>query len=563
MKRSRFLVLSVLLLCASLLLSSCGAHSFVQGGDQPDSGANAGNQTPNDSVVPDGSGSTDHPQTPSNPDAPSGGTEGETPRFSDFDEEGIVFTFGVLSDVHNSNESKAIKMKNVMLSMANNYRLDAFVFAGDLADKINGTASYSATNFKTGLTQLAHFAEYAVAGNVEKLPMIWCLGNHEYAKQIVPEKLYVRTAKDYTIEQDMTVLDAAYTIFEKNNANDIFMTATEGAPTGFRYMDVYGYAFFSVDHCYANEESVKWLDAELSALEEADPSSPIFVVSHFPLTHASQARALTVMLANHPSVVYLSGHTHTPMQNASSIGMRGTTAEVILGPGDHGSYGVSGPGYTYNSYSMKQGAVIEVDANGNVRVTALDFSFDVQEDGSVKKLITKKGNSAEYAVAQNPLVLRQAVFARPTDGGAFEVREDSIVSSTQAEGYFAPVLGADALSVSEVSAEGVTLLIGKAEAANLIKYYEIVVTDSAGQVVKVKDPLAGTMVNSLKIASDYIMHGLYELYPEEYPYRLNAATADAESTFRAGESYTVSVTAYDDLGSASNTVTCEFTVPAE
>lgn len=538
MKKSLILLLTALLLCISTLLSSCNTTPPT-----PDSGD--GDKGPITNT-----GGEDNTEEEDKPQAPT-----------DFDEDNIALTFAAMSDLHNSTDAKALKMKNMMLALTKNRRMDAFVFAGDLGDKVNGASSkYTTAQFKTGFTELARFTEQAVAGNENLVNIVWTLGNHETPTSAVSEDVTLETGKNtYSFPAGSTMLDAMYEITSKNDEYGLLMSATEGAPKGFRYMDVVGYHFFAVDYAYANAESVTWLDERLTAIEAENGTDPVFVVSHMPLTHNAQPRVLTEMLANHPSVVYISGHTHVPMQNYSSISITGTTAQVVMGPGDHANYGVSGSGgYSYCSYSMKQAAIFEVDVNGFVRVTALDLSVNVEEDGSVTKLITKKGYSTEYTVAQNPLVLREAVFA-PKAGGGFTVLRDSVVTSREDSRYTAPAFAENALSVSEVTKASLKLSIGKASATNLIKYYTITVTDENGDAVSVYDPLAQKTVTALKIGSDYIMHGLYRDYPDVYGYTLSLTAKNGATEFVSGESYTITVTAHDDFGAVSNPVTVTFT----
>ena len=546
MKKTFFLTFLSLLLCLTLIFGGCSAP--VGDGTEDDI------PTPMPVPDPDDTAGTPPPADQEKPD--------DTPAYIDFDEEDIILTFAALSDVHNNSETKGRKMANMMKRLNENYNVDAFLFAGDLGDKINGASSkYNTAQFRTGFAELARFAERAAEGNTEDEFILWCLGNHETPTSFVSEDVTLKTEKHtYEIPAGSTMLDAAYIIFAQNDPYGIFMQETEGAPKGFRHMDVLGYDFYAVDYAYANAESITWLDEQLTAAEAEEDSRPIFVTSHMPLTHSAQPRVLTEMLAKHPSVLYLSGHTHVPMQCGSAISMKGTTAQVVLGPADHANYGVSGPGYTYCSYSMKQSAIFEIDGNGNVRVTALDLSFDVEEDGSLTKLITKKGNSAEYKIAENPLVLRTAVFSRSLLNGALVLTEDSVIGSKTDPAYRAPVLAEDAIIAKKPTALSLELSIGKAEATNLIKYYTIEVTDEDGNPVNVYDPLGKRMINILKIGSDYIMHGNWENYPDTYNYTLYFGNLNFPSELEARKTYTVSVTAYDDFGVASNVSSTIFSI---
>lgn len=544
MKRTPFFRLTLLLLCLTLLLAAC------DGATPPTS----------DSTTPPAADDTTAPPASDDTTTPEGETE-DLVSYTAFDESGITFTFAAFSDVHNSNKNKAVKLGKLLQSVTKNYEIDALLFAGDVADKINGTANYTADQFATGYKQLSYFAEAVIQNNKYNLPVIWCLGNHEYPAAVTPADIFFYSdLGHYDIAAGTTVLDNAYSIFSKYDTKETFMTATEGAPTGFRHTLLGAYHFFAVEYNYANAETVAWLDEQLALCEAEDPTSPIFVTSHMPSTHNAQSKALTEVLKKHPRVIYISGHSHTPMQNYSSIAVRGGIAETIVGPGDHGSYGTSGPGYTYNSYSMKQAAIFEVDVNGNVRVTAIDFSFDVQEDGSFEKLITTKGNSAQYVVAETPLVLRRAVFALPSDNGTYGLKEDTICSSKDDVNYFAPTLAEDALTLTEAGQHEISFALKKAAATNLIKYYTITLryADGEEETVMIYDPLAGKQVDLLKVPSDYIMHGSYDAYPDVFRYTVKPCASGGTDVFYRSESYVLSVTAYDDFGTASNTVSVTF-----
>ncbi|MBO5252739.1 MAG: hypothetical protein J6C51_02225, partial [Clostridia bacterium] len=384
------------------------------------------------------------------------------------------------------------------------------------------------------------------------------------------EDVTITTAKDgktYTVPADSTVLDAALQIFA--GTSDKFMMGDSDAPQGLRYTDVGGYAFFAVDYLYVTSASMEWLDKELTRLEEKDPSKPIIVTSHMPSNVKTAVFALTEVLDKHQNVVYFSGHTHVPMQNASAFAQREGFTEIVLGPGNHGNYGVSGSGTAYNNYNMKQSVIVEVDANGNTRVTALDMSFEADADGNQ---ITSQVGSA---VAEKPLVIREAYLTRPTETERIRVAYDSVVTSTSSPLYVAPSFDEETeLFATNATETGVTLTFEKAYATNLIKYYAITVTDSEGNVVLVNDPLKNASAETLNIASRYIVYGLYENYPETFTYQLktgyttedvtdeNGEVTDTVTTytFVAGETYTVSLVAYDDLGMATEAITATFTV---
>lgn len=505
----------------------------------------------------------------------------------DFDEENIVFTFGAMSDVHVVNTARGNRMANMMKVFQNVYGAEAILFAGDITDKLNGPSYATDAGFLAGYKELVNFANYASVGNVNNVPLIWALGNHERPNMTNANPVtFSANGKNFTIAAGTTVSDGFYSVME--SYTDTFMDPTAGAPTGFRYQNVGGYAFFAIDYTFANAETIKWLDEQLTQQERLHPNKPIFVTSHMPATHSAQIPAITQCLEKHKNVIYFSGHTHVHMQTYSSVTQHDGFVELVLGPGSHGNYGVSGPGYDYCSYEMKQGAVIDVDAQGNVRIRCVDMNFNVEEDGTITPLFTKGGNDQLGTIAENPYVLRTAYISYPTKDADIALAYDSIPRSTEDERYEAPAFKNDAvLGVSDVTADSLKLLIPKASATNVIKYYKITAKDANGNTVKILDALdsafSGTnpkasLVSELLIGSDHICYVPYNVnYPDIYQYTLKTsytltkkdADGNVVSTdgpiyiFTPGETYTISVTAVDDYGTATKTISTTFTVPAE
>lgn len=85
-----------------------------------------------------------------------------------------------------------------------------------------------------------------------------------------------------------------------------------------------------------------------------------------------------------------------------------------------------------------------------------------------------------------------------------------------------------------------------------------------------------SLVKVLSIASDHICYAPYGTnYPDPFVYTLatsytlttkdadgNVTAEDVYYVFEAGASYTVTVTAYDDFGTATEALSATFTVPA-
>ncbi len=432
----------------------------------------------------------------------------------DFDEENIVLSVAAFSDVHCSGVSRGKKMAAVMRKAREMYpALDAYLFAGDMGE------AQPRTEDKPWLyPELSCFAEYAAMGNDARLPVVWCLGNHDgpaYALQA--ERVDFRSVgndRPYTVTRGMTGLDAVEAVMRDNAPETFFSTdpfpvPTSDAPRGFRYSLIRGYHFFAVDHSYADEETAAWLAAQLTAVTEKEPEKTVFVISHMPSESVECPMALRDCLSAFPQVLYIAGHTHIHVTDHIFVSSN-AHSQVILGTCNHASRGLNIPHPKYYHYQMKQGAVLEIDGAGRVRVTGIDYSFEEQPDGTLTSTLNEDG-----VVADRPLRARTVVFGTPSADAAAPILFDSGTHSTEDERYFKPYFAEDAaITFGEETEEGLPMTFSTARAANFIKRYYVTVTDLAtGAPKAVYDPLAERATEVLALGSDHILYGTYGHIP--------------------------------------------------
>ena len=470
-----------------------------------------------------------------------------------FNGDAVVLCFAALSDVHVSSRKKAEKVRDIMLNLQNRYSLDAFLFAGDLVDA-------QTTDKFNVVPRMTLFAEGAALGNEDiLLPFIWCFGNHDFPTYVLEKDEYVTSAIDgnsYFFSKGTLTYDACVSILE-NTSSDFFSSdewpdASLTTPDGFRYNLVNGFSFFSVDYTHVNTDTLAFLKAQLDALVAEDPEKQIFILSHMPQNGGSQPAGFTDLMKHYPQVVYLSGHTHNTLQTHGTVVTGGVT-EFNFGPGDHGAYGINGPGSAYNSYQMKQGAVIEVDANGRLRFTGIDYSLSEEEDGSFSETLSQK-----YVVAENPMEIRTVYLTAPTATAQSAVLYDSVVTTKEDERYHAPRFPeAPTATFTWLTLSSGKAILPAADAANVVIYYVVEIKDkTTGELVAIYDAQAKNYATTLRPPANHIFYPDGERMPDTWTLELKP-----KSPFDPSHEYVLSVKAVDDFGVASSV--CVFAVTFE
>ena len=498
-----------------------------------------------------------------------------------FDETSIRLSFSALSDTHCIYSTPAIgnKVANQMKKISSMYELDAFLFCGDLGDNMStftnahsGTKDSRAANL---WTELAHFGEYAAKGNADaQLPIIWNLGNHDAPDYASGSEITVTaplSKNTYTFAAGTTTYEAAVEIFGASSSlffsEDTLPDGTSTIPyEGFRYNNINGYSFFSVDYRMVTEEALAWLDNQLALLHNADPSKPIFFNFHVNSTssatkYATGQELIKETIGKYNQVIWISGHAHIAMQRQSSMQIRDGFAEINIGPNRLTTNVNSTATQQFMNYQIKHGAVIQVDANGNIRVLTVDYSYQLTEDGTVEGT----DRTDRFTVIDNPMVIRTTYFAAPAVGKAQEIYFDTTVGSMDDPRYVTPHFGADAAaSFSNITAGQATVTFSTPTVANVITYYTATVKNvTTGETVKIYDRYRLSDSNSdndlctaYNFSSDYMYYGPAWNYPAEHSFILRLD----ESALVEGNEYSVSIYGRDDFGQLTDTVT--FALPA-
>ena len=147
------------------------------------------------------------------------------------------------------------------------------------------------------------------------------------------------------------------------------------------------------------EPTLRWLEAEMEEASKADPTKPIFVLSHLAITNTVTGSDYTSpdvpemvwacdyikpILDKYPQAFLLSGHTHYSMNNERDI-MQDRFTMMNIGPlhyliSDNDFYNLgNGAAQLIDEYDKHPQAVLfEVDKNGTTRVRCYDCGLGEQ-----------------------------------------------------------------------------------------------------------------------------------------------------------------------------------------
>lgn len=292
----------------------------------------------------------------------------------------VVLRFVAMSDVHiGSVEDTDYKRFRQAMETAYDYagsqpynKLDAVIVAGDMT---NYGYENELKAFKKGLDAYV---------KKETQPLL-IMGNHEY---------FVESG-DQVIERWERVLEC------EMNTHEI----------------INGYHFINLSLSdYSNYgPSLTWLKEELAKAAADDPTKPIFVQNHYPVTDTVYGSdlwgtaQLTEILKQYPQIIDFSGHSHYPINDPRSIWQGdftalgcGTLAYFELEPGM--IYGTIPP----NANNACQYYIVEVHADNSVNIKMYDvltnqffpmeYNIETPSDPSTFVYTEERRNSADAPV---------------------------------------------------------------------------------------------------------------------------------------------------------------------
>ena len=321
----------------------------------------------------------------------SGSQQGKS---SLFDESKIVLSFAAITDTHidgvstdaGNKLSQALSQLNAKASEKDANGLDMVVVAGDLTD----TPSQSST-------QMGYFKTiYEAVFDPEKVPMIYTVGNHDVNPGYRWSTSTVSQARVFD-----TVLGDKYFKTDTDNTARVNMECRDCLVGGYHVLCVTPNGNCPVSY---DASVISWLDERLKAITGAEPEKFVFVNTH-PMIDGTvygsllgtpsgvaisdiwessagdywSTRALTPVLSKYPQAVTFGGHLHFPLHDPRSIWQGAFTA---FGCGstrymavENGKYeNMQSATVMTDSYRVSDGWLMQMDENGNMRATAMDFS---------------------------------------------------------------------------------------------------------------------------------------------------------------------------------------------
>ncbi len=309
---------------------------------------------------------------------------GEIVKSNVFDPSNIVFSAGVVSDVHiNNGAAQTNKWKNALTQLRDKaaeqdpHGLASVLIAGDLID--NPNTSYLETLKST----------YESVFDPTKVPMIYTVGNHDvnnyrWTSSMVSQAAYMRST-----------LGNNYFLFD--------LDKEMGVSHECRHCKVGDYHVLAItpngtSPVVYDPEAIKWLDETLAAITSAEPDKYVIVITH-PMIYNTvygsllgeadgvwsvsstgywATRVLTDVFKKYPQVIDFGGHLHFPLQDPRSIWQGDFT---VLGCASVRYMAIEAAGYEDMSSTtvmkdcneFSQGNLLQFDKNGNMRVLRMDF----------------------------------------------------------------------------------------------------------------------------------------------------------------------------------------------
>jgi len=307
----------------------------------------------------------------------------------EFDDENVVLNFVAFSDVHITTAPDALDTEETgcteeryekAMQQVSEMNVDALIFLGDMCNDTAYTEDQSVMDYE--INTFKRITESYISDDVK---LFYCLGNHDsqnsHDENNIPDGVIARYYQEMLGER--WLIDGEY--------ND---------GIGNRHAVINGHHFISVEPKWKGggtytDDTIAWFEETLESIVN-DPEyndEYIFVLSH-PIATGSDIYGkggnistfprLHEVMQKYPQVVKFSGHTHFPMNNETIINQNDYTSvgigaffyitlyhleNLLL---DGGTYNIKGY-FPSDSRATAPGLQVEIDANGNMRMTRIDF----------------------------------------------------------------------------------------------------------------------------------------------------------------------------------------------
>ena len=292
-----------------------------------------------------------------------------------FNENNIILSFAAVSDTHVTGEDtddSEPKFRRAITqirekAVSHGRDIDAFLVVGDLIDR----------SWKEPEMQMQAFKR--IYSSLSEAPLFYCLGaSHDLYWGSETEKEFIANFRKYLGEE-----------------NFIFDIDSESIAKGNRHAVIAGHHFIALEPNGRGpitypEETKKWLCKILESTQ--DDGKYVFIITHPMVTDTCYGSLLgpdwatedlTPILSKYPNVVIFGGHLHFPLQDERSIMQKDFTS---IGCGsvrymaieDAAYENMMGKTVMRDSYRVSNGHLCEVDKNGALRITRIDFANNEQ-----------------------------------------------------------------------------------------------------------------------------------------------------------------------------------------
>ena len=289
-----------------------------------------------------------------------------------FDSENIVLSFAAISDTHISDRERDMaegKLSRALstlerVSREHGRRIDFCIGAGDLVDNPRGDTYLQLEKFKS------------IYSSHMSAPLFYCFGD--------------RHDLMWGGENEAEVIEKFYNTFKDDSFS--FDVDKDCILKGNRHAVVNGYHFIALEPCQRipvlySAETKEWLS---NILDSVDEDKYVFVMTH-PMIKGTcygsmhgigwATEELTPILSKHSNAVVFCGHLHHPINDERSIMQTdftavGCGAVKYMAIEQGGFEEMSSPATMIDCNFVSSGHLCEVDVNGALRITRLDFSFD-------------------------------------------------------------------------------------------------------------------------------------------------------------------------------------------
>lgn len=266
--------------------------------------------------------------------------------------------FALMGDSHITPDKWGYREVKKAFEIYTRLGVDAFVLTGDII--------YQVDNWERPTTTLSE-KPYDYYNELKRKytnnkPIIYCMGNHEYAQNTNPEP---------------ELLTDAVKLFEKETSQKARLHTVIN---GFHFIA----ANISDFCCTVTADTEEWCEKEIDKALAEDDTKPVFVIIHEPVQetvigsksngNAAYSKQFKDFLNERSRVVFLCGHVHTAVQNPRSIWQDGFTA--VHSPNTSvGALSDDGIANEEPVWQISQGLLVSVKDN-YIKIYKLDFNAD-------------------------------------------------------------------------------------------------------------------------------------------------------------------------------------------